>query len=105
VRKTPTHIALLLAICMSVAPLAVAGDVSGFVAMGPDPGGKSGETVTPETTKTDHPATSGPSDSTPSSTKRSENSGNQKDGSAAKGDRAPGQGNTNSAGDTSARQR
>ena len=98
--KTPTHIALLLAICMSVAPLAVAGDASWFVAMGPDPGGKSGETVTPQTTKTDHPATSGPSDS---GVKPSDSSGNKKDDSAAKGD--PTQGNTNSGSDASASKR
>ena len=104
-RKTPTRIALLLAICMSVAPLAVAGDVSEFVAMGPDPGGKSGETVTPETTKTDHPAVSGPSRSAPSGVKRSDSSGNQNDASAAKRDRVPDQGNTNSATDTTSSQR
>lgn len=104
-RKTPTRIALLLAICMSVAPLAVAGDVSEFVAMGPDPGGKSGETVTPETTKTDHPAVSGPSRSAPSGVKRNDSSGNQNDASAAKRDRVPDQGNTNSDSDTTSSQR
>jgi hypothetical protein len=30
-----------------------------WVAMGPDPGGKSGDTVTPETSKTGHPAVEG----------------------------------------------
>ena len=87
---------------MSVASLAVAGDVSEFVAMGPDPGGKSGETVTPETTKTDHPAVSGPSRSAPSGVERSDSSGNQND---AKRDRVPDQGNTNSTGDTTSSQR
>ena len=37
-----------------------------LISMGPDPGGKSGEGVTPETTKTDHPAVAGPQSASPS---------------------------------------
>ena len=45
---------LLLAVLFSSALVALAANNS--IAMGPDPGGHSGATVTPETTKTDSPA-------------------------------------------------
>jgi hypothetical protein len=38
------------------AALAAAGATAAALAMGPDPGGHTGATVTPETTKTDRPA-------------------------------------------------
>jgi len=41
-------------------------DLHPLIAMGPDPGGKSGEGVTPETTATDHPAAPGPQSEQPS---------------------------------------
>jgi hypothetical protein len=41
-------------------------DLHRFIAMGPDPGGKSGEGVTPSTTTTDHPAAPGPQSEEPS---------------------------------------
>jgi hypothetical protein len=41
-------------------------DLHHLIAMGPDPGGKSGAGVTPETTATDHPAAPGPQSEEPS---------------------------------------
>lgn len=45
---------LLLAAALSLPLIVLAAD--DVLAMGPDPGGHSGATVTPETTKTDSPA-------------------------------------------------
>jgi hypothetical protein len=61
--------AMVTAIAMAITPMqasavqtnAVEWDGSPLIlAMGPDPGGKSGAGVTPETTRTDHPAAGGP---------------------------------------------
>jgi hypothetical protein len=52
---------LLIAALMFSAPAFAAGQHDlGLIAMGPDPGGKSGQGVTPSSTATDHPAAPGP---------------------------------------------
>jgi hypothetical protein len=48
-------------------------DLHQLIAMGPDPGGKSGEGVTPETTATDHPAAPGPQSEEPSAKRDHDN--------------------------------
>lgn len=53
-----------------------------LISMGPDPGGKSGEGVTPETTKTDHPAAAGPQSASPPSERGDESSKGREDESA-----------------------
>jgi hypothetical protein len=63
-RPTMFGIAALFAVSLSLFPFGAqaacdehaAAETADSVAMGPDPGGKSGDTVTPDTTKTDHPA-------------------------------------------------
>jgi hypothetical protein len=62
---------LLLAAALSLPLFALA--VNDRVAMGPDPGGHTGATVTPETTKTDRPAVDAARQSTSGS--RTESSG------------------------------
>lgn len=46
---------LILAVAL-VLPLFANAAYGDLLAMGPDPGGHTGATVTPETTRTDHPA-------------------------------------------------
>jgi hypothetical protein len=48
-------------------------DLHHLIAMGPDPGGKSGAGVTPETTATDHPAAPGPQSEEPSAKRDHDN--------------------------------
>jgi hypothetical protein len=48
-------------------------DLHQLIAMGPDPGGKSGAGVTPETTATDHPAAPGPQSEEPSAKRDHDN--------------------------------
>ena len=77
-----TYIVLPLMAALFIAAPASRGnqvDLPEVLAMGPDPGGKSGEGVTPETTTTDHPAASGPQSQEPSAKRDHENG---KDGSA-----------------------
>src|SRR5262245_25467151 len=71
---TRTSGRIALTICIAIASMGANADrriervedgsVLQRLAMGPDPGGKSGAGVTPETTRTDHPATSGPESTT-----------------------------------------
>lgn len=52
---------VLIAGLLLPAPVFAAGQHDlGPIAMGPDPGGKSGQGVTPSSTATDHPAAPGP---------------------------------------------
>jgi hypothetical protein len=59
--------ASVVAACLAVAsvyahaaPRVACDGLVGALAMGPDPGGKTDAGVTPETTRTDHPAAGGP---------------------------------------------
>ena len=53
--------AIYVAITPIQAPRAVGSEsLPTILAMGPDPGGKTGAGVTPQTTRTDHPAAGGP---------------------------------------------
>jgi hypothetical protein len=60
--------------------------VPSLVSMGPDPGGRSGEGVTPATTTTDHPAVAGPQSATPSPQRKDESSKDREDESARRDD-------------------
>jgi len=72
-QRTSTPAAMTLALCVAIAPVganaaqSIERDASpALLAMGPDPGGKTGAGVTPETTRTDHPAAGGPQSSSQS---------------------------------------
>ena len=52
--------AAVVTVCAIAAPGRHPDGLAGPLAMGPDPGGKGGAGVTPETTRTDHPAAGGP---------------------------------------------
>jgi hypothetical protein len=57
-----------------------------LISMGPDPGGKSGDGVTPETTTTGHPAVAGPQSASPPSERGDESSKGGEDESARRDD-------------------
>ena len=82
---------LLLATALLFVPVTASAGASEhplpyLISMGPDPGGKSGEGVTPETTTTDHPAVAGPQSASPPSQRRDESSKGGEDESARRDD-------------------
>ena len=85
--------AITLAICVAIVPVCAnavqsidRGASPMLLVMGPDPGGKSGQGVTPETTRTDHPAAGGPQSSSSSAERKAGADDNREEGTAQRND-------------------
>jgi hypothetical protein len=84
-RKTASRLGLLTAVLflpVAVSPPAIAAQSPYLISMGPDPGGRSGEGVTPQTTTTDHPAVASPQTANPSSERGDASSKSDDNGTA-----------------------